>query len=316
MMQHFQDQSDGRQLIRPWHTCLASSQEQEKSEYNRSFSSFAFAAFTWPLRLWRQQTFKQFLLTAPLDQDTRTFLETLQTLIYRSEDAYKISSPNIGVAVPEWLADTQAYGIIQAITQMGASISMLEHAPAAAFTAAGYDLCRVDSEWLLCAPPGRIMALEDTDTALTASLVPTPFFYWMRKKLVYDVNPEFGYAQISVASGDVEHKTQAVAAWIDSFAATNNPDKIMLLGPHTNHAVFKNAIRMTTVSELVVGDEKIPPESTVVQGIAKMAKDALESQLEDCIKKDECVELRRKADALASASRVVDSAASSAHIEL
>ncbi len=135
---------------------------------------------------------------------------------------FEISSRSISLAVPEWLTEIQACKIINAVAQTDAFVQTLEHAPAAAFTALGYEFCHVDSDWLPCQPPVRIMALEFTKAALTASQMSTPLPHWMQGEVVHAINEKLGVEQIEELMPSEEGAPEkAMVAWINDFSQKN-----------------------------------------------------------------------------------------------
>lgn len=313
-MQRFREESQGGRLERPWDTCLDGGQSTRRSDYDRNFFSFLSALLVGPLNMWRQlSTSNEHYI--PLDQDTSILFENLQNLIRTTEETSKSLSPKIGVAVPEWLTDAQACKLITTISNTGRSVQLLEHAPAAAFSAFGYDLCRVDSEWLPCSPPGRIMTLEYSTSALTASLLTTPLLYWMEGKLSYSIKEDLAI-DLATETAGIASREREMIEWINDFESTHGPDKVILLGPRTESPVFKKTVEASSISTLVVTNPDIPPEHAVVLGIARMTKDFLESQGEDCIEDEVCLEIRRKADRLAEAHASTDEANDAEHVEL
>lgn len=154
------------------------------------------------------------------------------------------------------------------------------------------------------------MTLHYTRDALTAALMSTPLYWWMHGKVIYEINENLGNDRSQAIHPAYEDTTfLAMAQWIDTFAEKNKPDRVILLGSFIDQPAFKKAVSISRISSLIVEYPiDIDPEQTVVLGAAKVAKDNLESQNEDCIEDDECEEIRRKADELAGSAEIDSSA--------
>ena len=250
-----------------------------------------------------------------LDRDTSILSAAFQSLIRTTEETYGDLSPKVGVAVLEWLTDAQACKLITAVSNTGRSVQILEHAPAAAFSAFGYDLCRVDSEWLPCSPPGRIMTLEYSTPTLIASLLKTPLLHWTNDRLIYSIKEDLAI-DVTPETADVASTEREMIEWINDFSSIHRPDKVILLGSHTESSTLNKAVEASRISALVVTNPGIAPKYAVVLGIARMTKDFLESQGEDCIEDERCLEIRRKADELVEAYTSTKEINKAEHIEL
>lgn len=115
----------------------------------------------------------------------------------------------------EWFIDWQACKLFDAVDLTRKSVQSFETYSEAAFTAFGYPLCQVDSEWMPCPAPGRIMTLNYAPDALTAAMTQTPFEGYTSLK--YDTNTTFGHNRLSQEfQGDEEAASQAkaMAAWV------------------------------------------------------------------------------------------------------
>ena len=162
------------------------------------------------------------------------------------------------------------------------------------------------------------MTLEYTKAALTASLINTPLLLWMQGEVVYAINQTLGANQL-MAFPDTDNAEQAMITWIDTFVRKHQPNKVILIGPKTDHPIFQKAITKSNLSSLITASSVIPPAHAVALGIAKLAKlakDILESQRDDCIENEECLEVRRKADRLAGSRESIEQANHSARTEL
>jgi len=115
----------------------------------------------------------------------------------------------------EWFIDWQACKLFDAVDLTRKSVQSFETYSEAAFTAFGYPLCQVDSEWMPCPALGRIMTLNYAPDALTAAMTQTPFEGYTSLK--YDTNTTFGHNRLSQEfQGDEEAASQAkaMAAWV------------------------------------------------------------------------------------------------------
>jgi hypothetical protein len=268
----------------------------------------------------------------------------------RPQDAATASLHAV-LVVPEWLPTGTTASLLRAAARLGVCVLHVERPTAATFTALGVDVCPVDSEYAPCPrAAGRVMTLQYTASAITAAVLPTPYLWWSGVHgTSYAINralgpnairiaakhPDSGAAAAAAAATGIglsappDVAAKALAAWINAFAARHKPNKVGLIGSERHQAVFRRAVQLSDIRELVVPknvsraatsgrnhdgfiiqSSALTPasltsnsidatlEDVVALGAARMAKQLLESQPDDCIEDSECIQLRREADRL------------------
>ena len=202
----------------------------------------------------------------------------------------KRSQVAVGVQLPSWLAGSrEACHIAKAAESTFGKVIRLESPPSSAYTAAGYELCRISFEGFECTGPGRLMTLEYDGGLAVASMVETPLSNWAANPIAYS-------ARKGLTSDDV-------AEWIDAFIDSQSPDKLMLAGSGTEDPLFTKALTKSRARSYLDNPSSLSPRHILAMGVAQAAKDALESQKDDCGELEECKDLRRKADAIAGTCR-------------
>ena len=106
---------------------------------------------------------------------------------------------------------------------------MFETSPFSAYTAAGYELCRISHEAFECDGPGRIMVLEYDEGVATASIMRTPLLNWSWKPVTFALKNQ------TIANEDL-------IGWIDSFVDSQHPNKLLLAGAGGDDSLFRNAV--------------------------------------------------------------------------
>lgn len=304
LMGHFRDQSHGSQLERPWEFCRKRPHSKVKKSYRDVlYRLYDWVVSKWRSRLWPLPASPDLSAQMPEDPETLVLYKNIKKLLSSDNELNRLSLPYVGLITPEWLVEAQASKMRDAVALAGKTIGTLEYAPAAAFAAYGYPLCLFDSEWMPCPAPGRVMTLNFATDALTAALIPTPHFAWLQPTMRYGMNETLGLKK-STQMFAVEHEAaDAMAEWIDGFVESRKPDKAILVGHLIDHPVFRKAINISRVSSLLVPNPKrIDPGTVIAIGAAKIMKDKMESQGEDCIERDECERIREKADQLAGSA--------------
>ena len=300
-MRHFRDQSDGSQLVRPWEFCRLNSHSEVKEGFKDVIYRHYFSMVsTLCSKIWPSSASPDSSAQETEDHETLVLYESIKSLLSLNNESDRTSLPYIGLVIPEWLTEMQASKVRDAVTLAGKTIGTLEYAPAAAFAAYGYQLCPFDSEWMPCPAPGRIMTLDFARGSLTATLIPTPHLLWLQPTMRFRMNETLGLEKSAEKFSDENEATKAMAEWIDRFVESRKPDKAILVGLLTDHSVFKKAIGISKVSSLLVPNPKqISPRNAIALGAAKIIKDRMESQGEDCSEDKECERVREKADQLA-----------------
>ena len=203
----------------------------------------------------------------------------------------------VSLAVPPWLLDMQSCHIVSGLQKAGRQILSTEYAPEAVFTALGWSMCRIDSDWLPCYPPGRIMTLEYSAHSLTAITLETPRFWLDFPGLIYNITTDFSKDTFE------EEKESAMVEWINQASISARPEKVALIGSLVEDKIFQAAVTHSDIANLIVQEgwrgAKLVTKDAVVIGTAKIAKQNLEDQGEDCLEFEECTAIRREADKIA-----------------
>ena len=196
----------------------------------------------------------------------------------------------IGIVIPSWLAGSElACHIAAAAERTFNRLAAFKSPPSSAYTAAGYELCHISYDAFDCTGPGRIMTLEYDGSTVVASLIQTPLPSWSAHPVTF-----------LMRSGLT---SQEMADWIDEFLQTGRPDRLILVGLRTKDAVFVDALAKSRAASILESYASLPPEEILILGAAQAAKEALETQVDDCGEPEEYVKLRRKADRIAGAYR-------------
>lgn len=256
---------------------------------DRSFLGLLAAASLWLQGLWKPST-KQTLVKLPLlDPIAQLFRNEMLALPpFRNMAPETRSRLAVSVVIPSWLADTEeaCHGVSAVQSSFDRLIS-LETPPSSAYTAAGYELCRVSYEAFECTGPGRIMTLEHGEDLTVASIMRTPLLAWATNPVTF-----------SVRTG-----LTGMTEWINTFIESQRPDRLMIIGANANDSPFANAHAKSHAVPYLVGHASLPPHQVLAFGAAQAAKDRLETRPDDCGEPAECEEIRRKADAVAGPYR-------------
>ena len=200
-----------------------------------------------------------------------------------------LSKVSVGITIPSWLLDSdETCHLASAALSTFGRVVCFETPPSSAYTATGYELCRISYEAFECDGPGRIMTLEYNNGLATASMVTTPVMSCFNDPVLFSLRN-------STNSKDL-------AEWISAFIDRQRPDKLMLAGADTEDALFMEAIRDSDAVSYLDSHASLPANQVLAFGGAQAAKDKLESQIGDCEEWPECENLRIKADAIAGAS--------------
>ena len=135
------------------------------------------------------------------------------------------------------------------------------------------------------------MILEYDDDLIVASLVRTPLLDWARNPVTHSVQRGL--------------KAEDMTEWINSFIDDHRPDHLITAGNNVNDSPFAEAVAHSRADALLHGrSSTLPPRHVVAFGAALTAKINLESHIDDCSEALECVQVRRKADAIAGTPRL------------
>ncbi|KAI4145099.1 MAG: hypothetical protein L6R39_003937 [Caloplaca ligustica] len=200
--------------------------------------------------------------------------------------AEKLSQLSVAVTIPSWLTNTElACHVATAASRTFGRFISLESPPSAAYTAAGYELCRISYDAFDCTGPGRIMTLEFDGHLAVNSMVNTPLSSWFANPVIFSVGRDLS--------------VQGMAKWIDSFIDPWRPNHLILVGVEANDPLVVNAVANSHAVSLVQElTSALPPKHILAFGAALTAKTILENQPDDCIESTECIELRREADTI------------------
>jgi hypothetical protein len=201
----------------------------------------------------------------------------------------KLSETSVGIQIPSWLMDREEVcHIIDAAERTFGRLVNVETPPSSAYTAAGYELCRISHEAFECEGPGNIMTLEYDGNVAVASVIQTPLLYWDRNPVTFSVRAGL--------------TSKGMTEWINEFIQSQSPDKLLVLGSHVGDKLFMDAIAN---SRAIVDSNDLALDRILGFGAAQAAKERLESHSDDCGEWEECDELRREADAIAGKYKAV-----------
>lgn len=272
--------------------CPDTSPRSEPSALEKSFLDFLIALFLWPKTHWMSyKTRQQVIQLAPLHPTA----QLIQDLIFALPPFVNMTSETLShlaasVEIPSWLIGTEeACHIASAAVRTFGRVARIETPPSSAYTAAGYELCRVSYDAFECSGPGRIMTLEYDGDLAVASVMQTPLSSWSVNSVTF-----------SARTGLTSY---SMAEWINTFIDSQNPDMLILAGSRTDDPLFVNTLVESQAASLLCDNRPLLPAHILALGAAQTAKDRLESQIDDCSELGECVDLRRKADAIAGPFR-------------
>jgi len=271
--------------------CLTSDPRPRLSPFDENFSSFFFALIHWFERLWQLPEHSHQQESTPLHPTAQLIQTQILALPpFANMTPEERLQTTVGVQIPSWLvASQEACHIAEAAKSTFGRVAKQESSPSSAYTAAGYELCRISYEAFECTGPGRLMTLEYDGDVAVASMVETPLLNWA-------TNPISFSARKGLTSDDM-------AGWINAFIDSQSPDKLMLAGSGTEDSLFIEALAKSRADSYLEDHTSLPSRHILAMGVAKAAKDALESHKDDCVEAKECEDLRRKADAIAGAYR-------------
>lgn len=263
--------------------------KRQDSAFDESFLGFLGAVSSWPVqrlkKMWTEQQAIEIPAPHPVAELFRKELLSLPS--FKNMDSQQLSQLAVGLTIPSWLfGSPEACHLIE-VARNAFHRVIVESAPSSAYTAAGYELCRISYEDFECTGPGRIMTLECDEGTAVASMMQTPALSFA-DLVMFSISMPKGSAQ-----------------WIDSVIREMQPQKVMLVG--SEKAPCADAV--AGVSDLLVSSPS-PQDHLLAFGAARSAKELLESQGEDCHELEECEELTRQADAIAGSYMPFSSPAS------
>ena len=271
--------------------CPETHPRSHPSPFDRTFLDFLVAGFLWPKRLWKTSTEQQLIKSPPLHPTAQLIQDQILALPpFTNIAPKKLSQLAVSVEIPSWLIGTEeACHIARAAEKTFGRMISLESPPSSAYTAAGYELCRISYEAFECTGPGHIMTLEYDGNLTVASMVQTPLSRWF-------ANPVTFSARTGLTS-------QRMTEWINTFVDSQIPDRLMLVGANADDPLFAKAVANSRAISYLDDHSLLPPRHVLVLGAAQAAKDGLELQVDDCGEPTECENLRRKADAISGTYR-------------
>ena len=261
------------------------------SPFDGTFLDFLVAAFLWPKRLWRSSTEQQSIKFPPLHPAAHLIQEQMLALPpFTNMAPEKLSQLAVGVVIPSWLAGTEeACHIARAAEKTFGRLVRLESPPSSAYTAAGYELCRISYEAFECTGPGRIMTLEYDGNLAVASMMQTPLSSWFANPVTFSVRARL--------------TSESMTEWINIFVDLQSPGRLMLVGANADDPWFADAIANSRAFSYLDDHSPVPARQVLGLGAAQAAKEGLETQVDDCGEPADCEDLRRKADAIAGTYR-------------
>ncbi|KAL9080133.1 MAG: hypothetical protein Q9157_001039 [Trypethelium eluteriae] len=286
------NQASGQEIQKAVPKCYRPRPPREPSPFDASFPSFLVSCIRWTNEfLWQPSI-------APLPEESTPLHPTAQLIQnhvlalppFKDMTSEILAQKAVGIVLPSWLAATEeACHILDAVQKTFRRLVRMESTPSCAYTAAGYELCRISYEAFDCTGPGRISVLEYNDGVATASVAKTPLISVFSDPIAFSVRKDL--------------TSKEMAEWIDQFIASQRPNMLMLAGANANDPIFVDAIQGSHASSFSDDHPHLPKKHILALGAALAAKDALESQQTDCNEPPECEEIRKKADEFAGIDR-------------
>jgi hypothetical protein len=272
--------------------CPDASPRSEPSPFEKSFLDFLIALFLWPKTLsMSYKTRQQVIKLAPLHPTAQLIQDLILALPpFVNMTPETLSNLAASVEIPSWIIGTEeACHIASAAARTFGRVARIETPPPSAYTAAGYELCRVSYDAFECSGPGRIMTLEYDGDLAVASMMQTPLSSWSAISVTF-----------SARTGLTSY---SMIEWINAFIDSQSPDMLILAGSRTDDPLFIDALAKSQAASFLHDNSPLLPAHILALGAAQTAKDRLESQIDDCSELEECVDLRWKADAIAGPFR-------------
>lgn len=271
--------------------CPETHPRSQPSPFDRSFFDFLLSIFFLPQRLWKSYTEQQSVELPTLHPTARLFQDEIRVVPpFKDMAPETLSRLAVGIQIPPWLTGTEeACHIASAAKSLFSPRVRSESPPSSAYTAASYELCRISYDAFECTGPGRIMTLEYDRNLVMASIMQTPLSDW-------STNPVTFSARTGLT-------TQGMIEWISTFIDSQTPDRLILVGANTDHPSFADALSYYRAASYLDNHSPLPPPQILAFGAALAAKVGLESQVDDCGEWEECMDIRRKADAIAGTYR-------------
>lgn len=291
LMQAFLTKAIGQDPRKGASQCPETHPRSQPSPFDRSFLSFLVAGFLWPKRLWKSSMEQELIELPPLHPTAHLIQDQMLALPpFTTMAPETLSQLAVGVVIPPWLAGTEeACHIAGAAKRTFGRMIRLESPPSSAYTAAGYELCRISYDAFECTGPGRIMTLEYDGSLAVASILQTPLSNWF-------VHPVTFSARTGLTSRNMTE-------WINTFVDSQSPNRLMLVGTNADDPVFVNAVANSRAVSYLDDHCRLPSHQVLALGAAQAAKDGLELQVDDCGEPTECEDLREKADAISGTYR-------------
>ena len=230
-------------------------------------------------------------LIPPLDPTEQMIQAQILTLEpFASMSAESRSQVTVAIQILAWfVASPYACSFRQVAEATFGRVVGLESASSSAYTALGYELCRVSQEAYECDGPGRLAIFEYDGHLATASMIKTPLDIFDRLETRY--------------STLTSNKSTELSKWINSFLDARSPDMITLAGSDVDLSTFQEALDLSNAAGQIELGGSVEVEDMLVKGAAQVAKDALENHNTDCGEFRECLDIRREADRIAGKYR-------------
>lgn len=247
LMQSILDRAVGQEPRKIALRCPETQLRAESSPFDRSFLDFLIAVTYLPQRFWYSYTGQRSVNIPKMHPIARLIQDEMRALSpFEDMAATTLSQLAIGIQIPSWLAGTEeACHIAIAAKSLFGPRVRLESPPSSAYTAAGYELCRISHDAFECTGPGRIMTLEYDNNLAVASIMQTPLSDW-------SVDPVTFSARRGLA-------TQGLVDWIDTFIDSQRPDRLIIAGANTDHPSFVDALEYSRAASYLDHHSPLPP---------------------------------------------------------
>jgi hypothetical protein len=264
--------------------CHGFTPRPQPSPFDASFLGFFYTCLSWIWQILGQHHMEKH---SPLHHEAHSIQKQLLVLPpFANMTSAARSNIAVAVQIPSWLVGTQqACHVLSASASLFGRVVAVENTPSSAYTAAGYELCRLSYDTFDCTGPGRLMTLEYDGEVAVASLVQTPLAWWAKNPITFAVSNGLTAEEMS--------------DWINLFIETKSPDELIIAGAAVGSPLFQKALTNSRAQPYLDRHTTLPSQHVLVMGTALAAKEALESHKDDCGEWEECVDLRKEADRIA-----------------
>lgn len=204
--------------------------------------------------------------------DPTTLMLSTQLLAlepFASMSVEELSQVAIAIQIPAWLVPSPyACNFREAAEETFGRAMGLENPSSSAYTALGYELCRVDQEAYDCKGPGRLANLEYDGHLAVASIIKTP---------VDNLDHLNTHYSTWESSSSLE-----LSSWISSFLQVAKPDLLTIAGSDLAQNTLLAAIAPYNITEKLCLYQTFKSADLLEAGAAQVAKDTLETHGSDC----------------------------------